>query len=121
MADDKMDKLRNLKADNQLETEELDRVAGGSIEESIQDAAFLNELFKRAGEKMRIGTHSYKHPFWNDWKVGPNSAELKDAWAYVGVTVVDNLLQNEENEYYINGRRVSQTTAYIQAQKRLHV
>ncbi len=32
MADNKIDKLRNLKAENKLETEELDQVPGGTME-----------------------------------------------------------------------------------------
>ncbi len=122
MADNKMDKLRNLKADNQLETEELDQVAGGSREESNQDAKFLNELMYIAGKPQRISSREYGHPYASGgWFWGADMGQLADVWASVGVKIEDNrsVCGHNNNKYYIDGKEVSREAAYIHAQKKL--
>ncbi len=121
MADNKMDKLRNLKADNQLEAEELDQVAGGNRSESIKDADFLNELMRRAGKNQRIYIRRYQDPL----KQGEtywcaDRTALLDAWASVGVNIIDTHTSNS-NQYFIDGKQVSRETAFIHAQKKTGV
>ncbi len=120
MADDKMDKIRSLKADNQLEAEELDQAAGGSREESNQDAKFLNDLMYIAGKPQRISSREYEDPYslWG-WFRGADMEQLADVWASVGVKIEDNRSVCGHNKYYIDGKEVSREAAYIHAQKKL--
>ncbi len=122
MADNKMDKLRNLKADNQLEAEELDQVAGGNRSESIEDADFLNELMRRTGKNQSIYLRRYQDPLkQGETYLCPDRTELLDAWASVGVKIVDNHTLHSGNIYYIDGKQVSREAAFIHAQKKMGV
>ncbi len=125
MADDKMDKLRNLKADNQLETEDLDQVAGGTSEQTDQDGWFLLDLMKRAGmpETIKTYTGGYIEPDGSWCPVNVRYIEqktVKPAWAALGVEMKIGL-GGSDNVYFIDGKQVSRETAYMHAQKKTGV
>ena len=107
-------KMRKLFAENALDVEQLDGVAGGGTCEMSDDSCFLNVLLRgRPGQCDRYG----------DWKSDPYSIgyedrveEVKAAWASVGVTadIQKGMLRNR---YYINGKTVTRDQAWTHAQQ----
>ncbi len=114
MADDKMEKLRNLKADNMLETEKLEQVAGGTEDETSEDGFFLYRLMRRAGmpDMVNIGNPG--------GYMRATSWTVLRAWEALGVKVIEGD-NSTGNRYYIDGRPVSREAAYIHVQKKTNI
>ncbi len=123
MADNKMDKLRNLKADNQLEAEELDQVAGGDGEQTDQDGWFLQDLMERAGMPDTVMTYIGAYygldgrPVFSS-KLFIERKTVAPAWAALGVKMVST---QGDNQYFIDGKQVSREAAYMHVQKKTGV
>ena len=119
----KMDKLRELKADNILTEEEMESVAGGgqpAYGTWGADSRFLNVLL--GGDVIDRWGDGYAN------EIG-NKNKIIDAWARVGVTKTSSMqgghqffVHNrgtirEASGYYINGQQVSAQQAYAHAMK----
>ena len=96
-------------ADELLSDDELEQVAGGNCYESADDSRFLNSL---NGSTDRYGaTRLFFSMGWTGI-----DAEIRDAWAKVGVEAeIDsgNILNpgGYKNIYKINGKQVTQEQA----------
>ena len=89
--------------DDELMTdEELDQVAGGTIRESVNDSECLS-LFG-------LTKDYYKIELTNIFNGDSNLEKIKQGWARVGVNVVQHYA--EDNEYYIDGKSVTQNQAW---------
>lgn len=88
-------------ADEMLEDGELDQVAGGDIDETLDDNDFLynHGLMEK---KYQPG------PFMLDWRV--RSSEIDAGWAKAGITCVTKPFGS--NLYFINGQEISRNEAY---------
>ncbi len=111
MADNKLDKIRNMKADNVIESEKLDEATGGTKSETIRDSMFLNELM--VGHEGQPKEIDYIHAD------KAHRQQVLDAWKVCGVKVIEGADDKKANEYYIDGKQVSRETAYIHAQKKI--
>ncbi len=95
------EKLNNKK----VEEKEMEKVAGGMLKESSDDSKFLGAL---TGQCDRYGTGMI---YWSSQA----AREVKDAWAKLGVDLV--MKKDEANQYFINGKQVSQSEARAHAQQ----
>ncbi len=97
-------------ADEKLSDEELDQVAGGKWHETAQDSQFLSlyGLCKAYGEGCLLLSGDTKR-----------EEEISYAWYKAGVDFVYHGGLIYENEYYINGNRVSREEAYAHAVQKL--
>ncbi len=84
---------------------EMAKVTGGSLTDSSSDSKFLGAL---TGQCDRYGTGMI---YWSS----AAAKEVKDAWAKLGVDVV--MKKDDTNEYFINGRKVTQGEARTHAQQ----
>ena len=93
-----------------LSMEQLENVSGGNAGETAADSRFLNNL---NGSTDRYGAFKIK--------VENHDSEIIRAWSALGVAVVlhsGNFFSNgDANEYYINGKKVSQGDARVHAMK----
>ncbi len=109
MTDSKMDTLKKLKADNILETETLDQASGGNANQVEMDSKFLHKLLEG---------HEKQPPVVDYPLVNMDASEANpvlEAWESVGVKVIYH--KRSSNQYFIGGKQVSRSTAYIHAQK----
>ena len=106
----KTDKMRKLFADKALDAEQMDNVAGGKAYEISDDSCFLNILLMgRPGQPDRYGDFKCSCAYTKD----DINKEVTNAWATVGVNAV--LSSNTGNQYFINGKAVTQEQAYSHA------
>ncbi len=109
MTENKMEKLRKMKADNVLALETLDQASGGNGGETAQDSKFLYKLLE--GHEKQPQRLDYVSGRDNDDAIN----QVVDAWTVVGVKMVPG--KKDHNQYFIGDKRVSQVAAYIHAQK----
>ena len=94
MADDKF-------ADEMLTGEELDKVAGGTIEDTAYDSRFLYE------RGLMDDWHGESHTslYWES-----SSAAVDEGWRKAGITCVT--CRAVGNRYYLNGQQISRDEAW---------
>lgn len=84
------------KIENEMLTDdELDKVAGGNMQQSYKDKIFLQEI-----GAMRIGEIHFDKP-----------STIERAWAQMGVTVIEYKNDYESNKYFNNGKQISRMEA----------
>ena len=95
-------------ADKELTTEQLEDVAGGSEKEISLDSYFLYHMLgtcclpwdcKNQNVYVRVSAF----------------ADVRAAWMKLGVDI--NIWEGNQNEYFINGKRISRREAFEHAQK----
>lgn len=91
-------------ANQKLSMEELDQVAGGSLQESSSDSKFLGAL---TGKCDRYGTGMI---YWSR----PAADEVRSAWSSVGIDIKMN--KDAGNQYFLNGKEITQAQAMDHAQ-----
>ena len=93
-----------------ISDEQLDRVSGGTAEQTADDSRFLNSL---NGSTNRYGAFKISIERYDD--------KIAEAWAALGVTAVihtGNLFYGgSDNEYYIGTKKVTQFDARHHAMK----
>ncbi len=111
----KTEKMRKLFAEKQLDTEQMDGVAGGSADEKADDSRFLNVLLRghpcqpeRYGE-TRVG--GYESSSITD--------ELVRAWGSVGIEA--KIFTISSNMYVDNatGKEITRNEVFALAQQRV--
>ena len=91
-------------ADEVLSDEELDQVAGGSLQQSADDSLYLNDLlYGRPGQCDQYG----KTRLLFDLEA---RSDLKNAWASVGVEY--EAFAGSNSKYYHGGQQISRRRAY---------
>jgi hypothetical protein len=97
-------------ADEIMSDDELDKVSGGTKEESADDSRFLNVLLQ--------GTNKYHQcDRYGEFRIF-TSAEARDdltkAWNSLGIEIEH---QAGDNIYRLNGNKISQAEAWAHAEK----
>ena len=93
-----------------LSNEELEKVAGGDVYETVDDSKFLNSL---GGFTNRYSEWEIKHGNHND--------EIRDAWAKVGVdATIHGKMFFTDNVYKIDGKTVRRIDAIVYAMGQTH-
>ncbi|MBR2180004.1 MAG: hypothetical protein IJ862_06400 [Selenomonadaceae bacterium] len=85
-----------------MSDEELDNVAGGTCYEMADDSRFLNSLngsFNRYGATRCFFSSSY------------GREKLKEAWLTVGIETKLSKSLSVNNEYYLDGKQITQEQA----------
>ncbi len=113
MGNAKMEQLKKMKADNTLDMESLDTVAGGDCYQMSDDTRFLNVLLRgRTGQPDRYGATKC-------WMCDDIADELKAAWKSVGIICEPNSDMSGNNVYKLayTGGEISREQAwdYVQA------
>ena len=81
MAESKTEKMRQLFADKQVSTEQLEDVAGGCTAQIAQDSRYLNVLLR--GHPDQCDRYGETRAMYETESIG---AEVTKAWAAVGIT-----------------------------------
>ena len=100
------------KIDAELEAmsdDELEQVAGGTWAETAADSRFLNSL---NGSTDRYG--ALRIAFTPGSKI---QDEIKAGWAKVGITFTAHNGAVSGNEYYLDGKKITQSEARTHAMK----
>ena len=93
-----------------LSDKELDQVSGGTCGQTAEDSKFLNSL---GGFTNRYSEWEIKH--------GNHDAEIRDAWAKVGVdATMHGKIFLTDNIYKINGKVVRRIDAIVYAMGQTH-
>ena len=86
--------------DDLLTDEQLEQIAGGTIEESLMDAFAMLTAGESLGDGSRYNSNDAIH-----------HSGLRRAWAKYGVSTVLYDDKNIPNEYYMNGKQISRNEA----------
>ena len=87
-----------------LSDEELDKVAGGTLQESSDDSLYLNDLlYGRPGQCDQYGKTKLA-------LMVSAQHDLENAWSSVGVEC--KLSDFGDNKYSVNGQAISRRRAY---------
>ncbi len=110
----KTEKMRKLFADKALDTEQMENVAGGTIQETADDSRFLNVLLQgHPAQPDRYGKAKLAVDYANNER---RYAEIRNAWKACGVCL-QSIGTSKENKYYIGGQQVTQSQARQHAMK----
>ena len=118
MEEKQTDKMRELFADKELSTEQMEEVAGGNGAETANDSRFLNVLLRgRPGQPNRYGETRCEAMY----ECASIRREVQAAWATVGIRMSVSKKCPYHNEYYdmTTGKEMGQYTAYERAMKRV--
>ncbi len=124
MADNKMDKLKEIKNSNALSLEELENIGGGSGTELAEDCQFLNVLLSgHSAQPSRYTEDNWKG---SDMKHALMCGELAAAWRACGV-VMKNATNGSGSNTYLDlktrkpiTRRQAQELAMSNIGRQLH-
>ena len=112
MTSSKTAKMRKLFADKQVSAEQLENVAGGTVNEMADDSRFLNVLLR--GHPAQCDRYcGYMLDI--AYGAGDRRREVKAAWEAVGVTW--DCKAWSQNSYIIDGNYVSREEAWAHAEK----
>ena len=100
-------------ADEMLSDDELDNVAGGSVEQTSNDSRFLSFLLEGT-DYYQCMPHSEKHI---SLDLLYEVADVKRAWSSLGIEFKHN--KNGDNTYKLNGKEISQLEAYDHAMNKV--
>ena len=92
--------LKKINAElEQMSDAELDQVAGGTWAQTLSDSRFLNKL-NQSVDRCR--------PYFSPKDI---EEEVKRGWARFGIDFTAHDGTNTDNEYYLNGKKISQSEA----------
>ncbi len=107
MKNEKMEHLKMMNADNMLDQQDLDQVAGGTNSAEVgEDSRFLNVLLRGRPEQPERHGRVYCSFYWHE-VIG----ELEKAWNSLGIDYV----QGNGAHYWLNGKEITRTMAWIHA------
>ncbi len=110
MANEKLENLKAMKTDHMLDEKDLAQVTGGTVQEMVDDAKFLNVLLKgRPEQPGRYGAYTCE----NDKKA---EAALQEAWFSVGIRA-DMYRMSNTYAYEASGYRITRAQAWAHAEK----
>ena len=103
-------------ADEIMSDDELDKVAGGTWNQTASDSQFLYDY-------GLMDTYHYPSTMSCHLVWVPYSREVDEGWARAGITCVTKYDEGESNQYFLGGKEISSGEAYeyVKAKfKRIH-
>ncbi|MBQ9441462.1 MAG: hypothetical protein IJU55_00410 [Selenomonadaceae bacterium] len=93
--------LKKINAElEKLSDDELEKIAGGTVGETMSDKTFLKEHGL---------VSKFEQPFFKD-HFPEDSGTIKEGWAKVGITCVTHPL--DRNKYYFENKEISRDEAF---------
>ena len=105
--------VENKYADEMLTDDELDNVAGGTVEQTVSDSRFLNILLE--GTKYHCCGRHDKFDIAINFYDERN--DVAKSWASLGIEFKHN--NSNGNTYKLNGNPITQIEAYEYAMKKV--
>ena len=96
-------------ADEKLTDDELNNVAGGTLNELANDSRFLNVLLHGTDKYHQCDRYGEFKMFWSRQA----RKDLKKAWYSLGIEIEHNF---SENTYMLNGKKISRADAWAHAE-----
>ncbi len=110
MANERLEKLKKMNADNLLDPKDLDQIAAGTISETADDSRFLNILLQNLpAQPDRYGEYTIKQDY--------HKKEVLNAWKGVGIKATFHMDDSTPNTYELDGRQITRAQAFAHAEK----
>ena len=114
MVESQTKKMRELHGDKELTAEQMEHVSGGNKYEIADDSRFLNVLLRgRPGQPDRYGEFKIQTGYGG----AERCDEVMAAWATVGIKMEWNNGDTYYNNYYLDGKSITQEQAMEHAMK----